>query len=307
MSVSKFIAGGCVILVLAVGCGKSDEGGATGGSFQKRFDSAMNVSNPDQRSRKLMKLAYDQKQGKDSAGSQRSLKEATKSAEKMTDSIGRSSLFTQLASTQAQLDNPSEARDALRIAKKAIDEIESVESQANALCAVAEVEGAQLDKADDAVDTLRDVEKKADTVDDVVGKINVLATAARTYAQLDEKKDVQRVISKALQMARDLTDSGDRTNALNLVAKAQIAMKLPKEAADTLVLAADSGRTISNKYSQALALADVAESLSKANKSADAHQLLEEADKGANAITEPDLQQQAMKRVRELMGELPKG
>jgi tetratricopeptide (TPR) repeat protein len=295
-----------VSLVVATGCGGGDDkSGGSGGSFQKRYDSAMKEKNPDQQARKLLKLAYDQEQGKDSAGAKQSLKSATSAAEKVTDPLGRSAIYTQLASTQAKLDNPADARSALRIAKKAIDELDSVETQASSLCAVAEVEGVRLKKPDDAVDTLRGVEKMAAKVEDPLGQARVLASAAATYGKVGEKKDAARVLESALALAQAVEDPVQRADAMTLVAKAQTGMKQTGAAVDTLNLATESARTIQNKYGQALALADIAEALSKAGQAAEAHKLLEEADKVADSIREPDLQQQAMKRVRELMGTLP--
>ena len=137
-----------LLLALLAGCGKSRS--SSGGSLTSQYRNALKIPNADRRARKLLKIANDQHKGKDSAGAKQSLKDATEACQEVSDPIRRSSVFTQLADTQAQIGNRREARDALKVASEAAAKIEGAEDRARALCRIATVLGRRLEKTAEA-------------------------------------------------------------------------------------------------------------------------------------------------------------
>jgi tetratricopeptide (TPR) repeat protein len=297
-----------VVLVALVGCGKKNSGSSSGGgtSFAKLYDAAMKEPNADQRARQLMSLAYDQHKGKDSAGAKQSLKEAEKSAKEVTAPIERAALFTQLASTQARTGKRVDARDSLGVAAAAAGEIEDVEAQAAALCEIGEAYGYRLEDATQASATLLKAGALAEKVSDPQGKVAVHASIAKAFGRAGDDAAAKTAIDAALAQARAIEDPIKQSDAIVTVAKVLVAVKKKDEAVATLQEAVETATKIENKYGKALAMADIAEQLSRAGDAAAAHQLLDQADHVANDVPEPDLQRQAMERVRTLMGKLPK-
>jgi len=299
-----------ILLVLAwlvpiAGCGSSAPQPG-GGATAQRYQAALRITNHDERARQLLQVASAQHKAKDAAGAKRSVTDATAAAKQVADPIGRSSVYTLLASTQAWLGNRYEAKQALRTAREAVGQIEETESKARALAAVAEVQGYRLKNAGEAADLLRDAEKLVADLEDASGKASVLSLVAKTYARIDKASEADRTFDAALEAAGSIEDPLRRSDALTDAAAAQIDAQRTDAAIDTLTQAAESARQIENPFGQALKLADIAEQLSKAGRAADAHRLLDEADKVTDGISDVGLKGQAMDRVRSLMGSLPK-
>ena len=74
----------------------------------------------------------------------------------------------------------------------------------------------------------------------------------------------------------------------------------------TFELALESAGKIDNPYSKVYALGDIAKKLSEAGLRTKTHEVLDQAERLAEKIPQPDMQMQALQYIRSLMGKLPK-
>jgi hypothetical protein len=133
----------------------------------------------------------------------------------------------------------------------------------------------------------------------------VLSRIAPSYQKLKKTAEAKRVITQALEMAAGLEEPKQRCDALISIAANQA--EVDKNAAgETLEKAVQGARDVDDLYRRCYVLMDAAEVLSKLKRHKRTHEVLKMAEQTAQEIGRPDLQQQTVEKVRELMGKLPK-
>lgn len=288
------------------GCsGKSDS--ASGKlSFQEQIARAQSETDPAYRARRLIVIGYRQGKAADRAGAVETLKSAWKDCGMISDAAARSNVWALMAEAHAGLRNRSEARRAVAEALTAAEKIESAEGKVVAMARAAEVQYLAVDRAS-AEATLRSTEKLAEKIDDPQGTPLAMCAIAEAYWNIDQKDQAKRVLGAALDFANSLTAPRKRCLALAEIAAAEANLGRRKAATKTFELSLESTRGIEDLYARVYAMDKLAKKLSAAGFHAMAHEVLDQAESEAAKIPQPDLQRQALEKIRVLMGELPKG
>jgi len=300
-----FLGIGLIGLALGGCSGKSDS--ASGKlSFQEQIARAQSETDPAYRARRLIVIGYRQGKAADRAGAVETLKSAWKDCGVISDAAARSNVWSLMAEAHAGLRNRSEARRAVAEALTAAEKIESAEGKVVAMARAAEVQYLAVDRAS-AEATLRSAEKLAKKIDDPQGTPLAMCAIAEAYWNIDQKDQAKRVLGAALDFANSLTAPRKRCLALAEIAAAEANLGRRKAATKTFELSLESARGIEDLYARVYAMDKLAKKLSAAGFHAMAHEVLDQAESEAAKIPQPDLQRQALEKIRVLMGELPKG
>lgn len=294
------------LLGMLAGCGGGADSGGRGASSTGTVEAALKEPEPEIRASKLIEIGAKQGKGKNLRQAEETLDLAYSACEQIKDPATRAQRFTLLAQKKVDLENRSGAKRCLRAAREAADAIEDTESKGKALGAIARVQGAAKD-TEGAVDTLKATEKIADGVKDTIGKISILGPVALAYGKMGQEAEVDRVLQAAVAAAEGAGDAQARTNALADVAAIQSQLKKPKaEVEKTFNQAVESARKIEQPFGQSQTMIELALKLSKAGFAARAHEVLKESEKVAEKISEVDLHQQTVEKIRATMDEVPK-
>jgi len=275
-------------------------------SFQEQIARAQGETDPAYRARRLIVIGYRQGKAADRAGAVETLKSAWKDCGVISDAAARSNAWALMAEVHAGLRNRSEARWAVAEALTAAEKIESAEGKVVALARAAEVQYLAVDRAT-AESTLRSAEKLAEKIDDPQGKTLSWCAIAEAYWNIDQKDQAERVLGVALNFADSLADLKKRCSALAEIAAEEAGLGRREAATRTFELSLESARGIEDLYARAYAMGELAKKLSAAGFHAMAHEVLDQAESEAAKIPQPDLQRQALEKIRVLMGKLPKG
>ncbi len=300
-----FLGIGLIGLALGGCSGKSDS--ASGKlSFREQIARAQDETDPAYRARRLIVIGYRQGKAADRAGAVETLKSAWKDCGVISDAAARSNVWSLMAKVQAGLRNRSEARRAAAEALAAAEKIESAEGKVVALARVAEVQYLAVDRAT-AESTLQLVEKLAEKIDDPQGKTLSLCAIAEAYWKNNKQDQADRVLGAALDFANSLADLKKRCPTLAEIAAQQADLDRREAAIRTFESSLESARGIEDLYARAYVMGELAKKLSAAGFRAKAHEVLDQAESEAAKIPQPDLQRQALEKIRVLMGKLPKG
>ncbi len=300
-----FLGIGLIGLALGGCSGKSDS--ASGKlSFREQIARAQGETDPAYRARRLIVIGYRQDKAADRAGAVETLKSAWKDCGVISDAAARSNVWSLMAEAHAGLRNRSEARRAVAEALTAAEKIESDEGKIVALARVAEVQYLAVDRMT-AESTLQSAEKLAEKIDDPQGKPLVMCAIAEAYWNINQKDQAERVLGAALDFANSLANLKKRCPALAEIAAEEANLGRREAATRTFELSLESARGIKDLYARAYVMGELAKKLSAAGFRAKAHEVLNQAESEAAKIPQPDLQRQALEKIRVLMSKLPKG
>ena len=296
---------GIGLIWLAIG-GCTDKPASGKLSFQEQIARAQGETDPAYRARRLIVIGYRQGKAADRAGAFETLKSAWKDCGVISDAAARSNVWSLMAEVHAGLRNRPEARRAVAEALIAAEKIESAEGKVVALARTAEVQYLAIDRAT-AKSTIQSVEKLAKEIDDPRGTPLAMCAIAEAYWNIDQKDHAERVLGAALDFANSLTAPRKRCPALAEIAATEASLGRREAATKTFKLSLESARGIENLYARVYAMGKLAKKLSAAGFHAMAHEVLDQAESEAAKIPQPDLQRQALEKIRMLMGKLPKG
>lgn len=296
---------GLICLVIG-GCTEKSDSASGKLSFQEQIAKAQGETNPAYRAKRLIVIGYQQGKAADRTGAVETLKSAWKDCGVISDAAARSYVWSLMAEVQAGLHNRSQSRRAAAEALTAAEKIESAEGKIVALARVAKVQYISIDLAT-AKSTLQSTEKLAEKIDDPQGKPLVMCAIAKAYWNIDQKDQAERVLGAALDFADSLTDLKKRCPALAEIAAQQADLGRRKAATRTFKLSLESARKIEDPYAKVYAMGKLAKKLSAADLHAQAHKVLHQAESEAAKIPQPDLQRQALDKIRVLISKLPKG
>jgi len=292
-----------ILSLSLIGCGGSSDSSGSKLSAKQRAQQALKDPVPESRAKALVRIGYEQSKAKDDYGSEETLRLASKATAEIPDPAIRASVWSMLADAHQRIGNRAEARTAVQAALTAAEEVDNIESKANALARAGRTQALTGDSSG-AMKTLAEAERLAGELGDAYGEVLVLGATAASYHKIGKPQQADRVLATALQRGETIEDDLQRCQAISEVAARQHDLEIPT-ARETFDLAVKTAREIEKDHAKAHALADLAEKLSKAGYHRQTHEILEEADQAANKIPEPDLQRQTVERVRTLMGTLP--
>ena len=286
------------VLTGLVGCGGSGGGGV---SLSDRYKKALKIPGAEKRAQELIKVAKDQHQAQDSAGTKASLLAAEKACAEVDAANGRAAAYTDLAAAFLLVGNARSAKAALKPARDAAKTIEEESSDDIDAKAVIYVDMA---KAQFGVDNeafarahLRDdVERLARKHPTARGKAAILVRAAQAYHLIGDAAKADETLAAAVQSAKTIEEDDKRIKALLEIAGAQRKRKQTAAAGATYDEALALARQIEKPESRANLLVDIAGQWLATDKQRAAG-VLDEAERIAKTIKDPAYQQEALQRI----------
>ncbi len=300
---------GCLLLLglLSVaglgGCGGPSSGDGEPLSYSPQVARARQEASPEARAQKLIRIALEQAEAKDTYGAGKTLRLAADACEEIPQPAQQADAFAALGEAHATIGDRAPARRALESAKAAAEKVEDPERRAGILAKMGMVRGMIGDEKAEA--TLTSAKELAMQLEEPRGRTLAMVAVAESYHAIDQPEAAEAMLRQALRLLEQEENPRNRADAIVDVATAQAQLDQPGYVA-TFDLAGAAIDQIDQAHSKAHAMCNLAEHMSRAGLHAKTHELLAEADAVAHEIPEPDLQQQTVQRIRKLMGELPK-
>jgi len=290
-------------LLVTAGCGGDSSNGKKPKSFAEQIADAKKESDPLRASKKLVKIAEDArgKGYKDEAKT--ALKEALGQCKEVSDPAAKATQYAAIAAAYEKVELRFAAREALKDARAAAGEIKDPVDKVNVLGEVASTL-ADLDDKPEASETLKQAEAQVEQVKSDADRPGLLSLIAAGYKKLGNAAEAKRVMDAALKAAGALEKPKQQCDALIGIAAKQAEVD-KKTAVATLEQAVQQSQQL-DPYGRCFVLMDAAKEFSELKRYSRAHEVLKMAEAAAQDIGQPDLNQQTLEKVRELMGTLPK-
>jgi hypothetical protein len=275
-------------------------------SFREQIAQAKRETDTELRAKQLIRIGYQQGKAKDVAGAEETLRMAWDDCNSIADPAAKASALALMAEAEASeaIGNSAAAKRAINAATEAVAKVELPEDKPLGMARVAQAQ-AVADSVDAALATLKSAEKAVGKIDDLQGKTLAICAIAKAYHKIAKPAERDRVLRVALDLANAAGDVRKRS-----LAQAEVAAKQTdfdqRAAAKTFDSALESAGKIDDPYSKVYALGDIAKRLSEAGQRAKTHAVLNQAERLAEKIPQPDMQMQALQYIRSLMGKLPK-
>jgi len=288
-----------LIVLVALGCRRSARGPLT---YQEQVALARKDTDPESRAKKLIRLGYQMGLAKDRVGAEETLRSVWEDCDAVSKPQPRAEAFALLAEAYGRLNNRQQSLRAVAQAKTAAEQVESAESRVTLLSRIAKVQA--LSDSPAATALLKQTEEFAQQAEmDAVGKVIALCTVAGTYHELKNSAERDRLLELLSKMIESIEEPSRRYLAWCEMAVCENAVK--KDAAQkTFQSALDTAQKIKDEYGRAYALSEIARKLASAGFGGEARKVLKQAEAEAEKITQPDLQLQALERIRKLLSEL---
>ena len=164
-----------------------------------------------------------------------------------------------------------------------LDKIESYDSKAYALSAIAQAIG-KLNNLPKAQLLLEKATDSADKIESSGSKAYALSAIAQAIGKLNNLPNAQQLLEKATDSADKIESSGSKAQALSAIAQAIGKLNNLPNAQQLLEKATDSADKIESSGSKAYALSAIAQAIGKLNNLPNAQQLLEKATDSADKI-----------------------
>jgi len=258
------------------------------------------------RAKKLMDIGLEQAKGQDLSGAESTLTEAAQACREVSEPEVRADLLAKLAERYFQIDRPRDARRVLDEARKTIDGLEKAEPKAKNLVSLGRAQALMKDQ-EGAGQTLRAAEEAAAKIEDLMGRIEVFCSIAAVHHKNTQAAEADRVLQSALKAIEQANDARVRSDALAQLALTQAQIGKKAEAEKTFAQALETTAKIDDFYRRINGMVEIALKLSRAGLAEKAQELLNDAEKLTPKIPQPDLQQETLTRIREMMGQIKSG
>lgn len=299
------LLGWSVLALGLLGSGCTDKNGPAtpaGPSLIDQYNSAKQLTDPEERAEALIAVGFKQLDAQDSGSAELSFKEGMRAIEDIRKApAAQARLYLAVASGYQRAGSKSKASGALDGAAEAIDKIEAAVSQANQLASLGAMYGA-LGDPDAALAAAKKAEKLLDKITQPLDKIDVLAAVMRAYGTAKNQAELDRVVKAANELAASQERPSDNARVLLRVATAQASIGQTEAAVATLNKAAGVARGVSdNALMQAHVLFEAAETANAIGQQVLCKQLLSEADDAAKKTPEGG---EIIGRIQTLRGKL---
>ena len=272
-----------VLSLVLTGCG-SETKVRKQPSPAAQLGQAKKISDPEERSPALTKVALRYLESGDNRGARSALLQANDAAEeiKRRNATKRAAAYTLLAAAWYQVEgtNDDQCKDAYRDAEKSARKIGDPVEKTEAFLNLAELK-TDIDKKSDVTKHLRTGTEGIEAIDDPVERVRLLGKIARFYVKIGKPSDANATIQAAVKLAETDQDSGTQAKLFVQIAQEQIAVLKDRESGmANLDRAKQLADTLSsNPNRKANLLIDIARVFIATGEKPQARELLDTAEK----------------------------
>ena len=279
------------------GCRHSSEGV----SLESQYDSILAQPNPEIRVRELVELATTQAQAGDRGGARRSLRSAAAACQEITDSLGRTNAYNQLAHAHGTLKSRHEAKQSLVAADAAAQQCEDGPDKVEELCKIARNYAGALANQDAAITRLKAAEELANSLDGSFEESSALSALSYSYDRLGMRDSADELVARSLRVARSIQQFRRRVEALSGIATRLHLMERLETSRTVFEEAGSAAKRIPSQESKGYALIHLASKHQLVGQRSTAQEFLDDAEDLAlaiddNSIRTPLLEQIAQQR-----------
>ncbi|MDO4573774.1 MAG: hypothetical protein Q4D98_01010 [Planctomycetia bacterium] len=295
-----------MLLVWDTGCFKRKDYSA-GKKVISEIESAKSISDPGERASQLARLAVSQNELlKDAKGASLTISLADKACGEITDPMARVGAYSSLSESYVKLGRSSGARQALKKAKTAIEEMPestSPEERVEAFVGLASAQGA-VGGVNDATASLESAYALIDKMESDISKIDTMIKIANGYCSMKVEASRDEMFAKLIETADASDNQRTRCDIYCRLAEIQYQNNLKELADKTLKTAVEIVEKIDGLGAQAMTLCQIAQVCITANDKTQARTYVKDADKRSGKEKDNSLRMAAQERVADMKSKL---